>query len=121
MMISSAVFNAVLGILFTFLPQETRAWMGVAEQTVADLVLMQVLGSALIGIAVINYMSRGAVIGGIYGKPLLLGNLIYHMASGLGLLKFAFSSGEWLLLGIPSILYLIFTAGFIKLNFTSAL
>lgn len=120
-MILSAVVSAVLGILFTFLPQETGSWIGTAEQTIADLVVMQILGAALIGIAMTNYMSRGAVLGGIYGKPLLLGNLVYHLASGLGLLKFAFNSGEWILFGIPALLYLILTAGFIKLNFTSAI
>ncbi len=120
-LVSSAAFNAVLGILFTFLPQETGSWIGTAEQTGADLVITQILGSALLGIAVTNYMSRGAVIGGIYGKPLLLGNLIFHLASGLGLIKFVFNSGEWLLFGIPSLIYLVLTAGFIKLNFTSAI
>lgn len=120
-MISSAVFNALLGVLFTFIPQETGAYIGTAEQTATDLVLMQILGAALIGIAMTNYMSRGAVLGGIYGKPLLLGNLVYHLASGLALLKFAFNSGEWILFGIPALLYLILTTGFIKLNFTSAI
>lgn len=120
-LISSAIFNAVLGILFTFLPQETGSWIGTADQTIADLALLLILGSALIGIAIINYMSRGVTIGGIYGKPLLLGNLVFHLASGLGLIKFVFNSGEWFIFGIPCVLYLILTAGFIKLNFTSAI
>lgn len=120
-LITSAIFNGVLGILFTFLPQETCSFIGTAEQAEVDLIIMQILGAALIGIAMTNYMSRGAVLGGIYGKPLLLGNLLYHVASGLALLKFVFNSGEWILFGIPTLLYLILSAGFIKLNFTSAI
>lgn len=121
LLIASAIVNGILGILITFFPQETGQFIGTTEMNRADLLLMKILGAALIGIAVINYLSRGTVIGGIYGKPLLLGNLVFHLVSGVGLVKFVFNSGEWLLFGIPSLLYLILTAGFIKLNFTSAI
>ncbi|MDZ7720201.1 MAG: hypothetical protein U5K72_15405 [Balneolaceae bacterium] len=118
-LISSAIINAILGIAITFLPQETGQFIGTTEMNTADLALMQILGSALIGIAIINYMSRGITIGGIYGKPLLLGNLVFHLATGLGLIKYVFSAESWILFGLPALLYLILTAGFIKLNFTS--
>lgn len=120
-MMLSAAINAVLGILFTFLPQETGHLIGTAEQTGVDLTLLQLLGAALIGIAITNYMSRGVILGGIYGKPLLLGNLVFHITAGLALLKYAFNSGEWLLFGIPALLYLALSAGLVKLNFTSAI
>jgi hypothetical protein len=118
-LISSALINGILGILITFLPQETGQFIGTTEMNSADLALMQVLGSALIGIAIINFMSRGLTVGGIYGKPIQLGNLIFHLASGLGLLKFVFNTESWLLFGIPALLYLLLTSGFIKLNFSS--
>lgn len=119
-LILSGIFNALLGVLFTFFPQETGRFIGTAEQTGSDIIVMQVLGAALLGIGITNYLSRGATLGGIYGKPLLLGNLVFHIASGLGLIKYTFNSGEWILFGIPSLIYLILTAGFLKLNFTSA-
>lgn len=118
-LISSAVLNAIIGILITFAPQETGQFIGTTEMNNADLALMQILGSALVGIAIINFMSRGATVGGIYGKPIQLGNLVFHLATGLGLLKYVFSSESWIIFGIPALLYLILTAGFIKLNFTS--
>lgn len=118
-LISSAVLNAILGIAITFLPQETGQFIGTTEMNYADLALMQILGSALIGIAITNFMSRGATVGGIYGKPIQMGNLVFHLATGLGLLKFVFSAESWILFGIPALLYLALTAGFIKLNFTS--
>lgn len=119
LLISSAVINTVLGILFTFLPQETGQLIGASEMNGADLLLMQILGSALIGIAILNYMSRGTTIGGIYGKPIQLGNLIFHFATALGLIKHLFNSGDWLMIGIPALLYTVLTIGFIRLNFTS--
>ena len=118
-LISSALLNGILGILITFLPQETGLFIGTSEMNSADLALMQVLGSALIGIAIINFMSRGLTVGGIYGKPIQLGNLVFHLATGLGLLKFVFTSESWIIFGIPALLYLLITAGFIKLNFSS--
>jgi len=118
-LISSALLNGILGILITFLPQETGQFIGTTEMNSADLALMQVLGSALIGIAIINFMSRGLTVGGIYGKPIQLGNLVFHLATGLGLLKFVFTSESWIIFGIPALLYLLITAGFIKLNFSS--
>jgi hypothetical protein len=119
LLISSAVINGILGILITFLPQETGQFIGTTEMNSADLALMQILGSALIGIAIINIMSRGLTVGGIYGKPIQLGNLVFHLATGLGLLKFVFTSESWIIFGIPALLYLFITAGFIKLNFSS--
>lgn len=119
LLISSAVLNASIGIAITFLPQETGQLIGTTEMNNADLALMQILGSALIGIAIINFMSRGATMGGIYGKPIQLGNLVFHFATGLGLLKYVFSAESWMIFGIPALLYLILTAGFLKLNFTS--
>lgn len=119
LLISSAVLNASIGIAITFLPQETGQLIGTTEMNNADLALMQILGSALIGIAIINFMSRGATMGGIYGKPIQLGNLVFHFATGLGLLKYVFSAESWMIFGIPALLYLTLTAGFLKLNFTS--
>lgn len=118
-LISSAAINGIIGFFITFLPQETGQFIGTTEMNSADLALMQVLGSALIGIAIINFMGRSLTVGGIYGKPIQLGNLVFHLATGLGLLKYVFSTESWLLFGIPALLYLLLTARFIKLNFTS--
>lgn len=120
LMISSAIMNGILGLLFSFLPQETGRWMGATIQGTPEELIAQLLGAALIGIAITNYMSRGAVLGGIYGKPIQLGNLVFHLAAGLSLLKFTVKTGNWLLFGIPALFYLLLTAAFIRLNFTSA-
>lgn len=117
----SAVINGLIGLLFSFLPQETGQWIGSTIHSGPDELIVQMLGAALIGIAIINFMSRGAILGGIYGKPIQLGNLVFHLATGLGLLKYVIKSGSWILFGIPALLYLLLTAAFIKLNFTSAL
>lgn len=118
-LISSAAINGIIGFFITFLPQETGQFIGTTEMNSADLLLMQIMGSALIAIAITNFMARGATVGGIYGKPIQLGNLIFHVAAVLGLIKYLVHSGEWIIIGIPSLLFTALAVGFIRLNFTS--
>lgn len=82
----SAVFLAVLGIVTTFLPQELLAFVGVrAEGT--PVLLIQLLGGLYLGFAMLNWMSRGGRIGGIYARPLSMGNFLHFAAGGAALLK----------------------------------
>lgn len=120
-MITSGFLNGILGILLTFLPQEIGRWLGTISQTGADVLLLQLLGGAMFGIGLMNYMGRNAVLGGIYGKPIILGNMVFHFIAALELTKYLFDSSQWGLLAIPAILYSLLTIGFIRLNFTSAI
>lgn len=121
LMIASGFLNGILGILLTFLPQETGRWLGTSSQTGADILILQLLGGALFGIGLMNYMGRNAVLGGIYGKPIILGNMAFHFIAGLELIKYLFDTQQWGILLIPAILYSLLTAGLIRLNFTSAI
>lgn len=77
---SSAVFLAVSGVGITFLPQELLLHVGASPEG-ASLRLVQLLGAALLGFAALNWMSKGAHIGGIYGRPLAMANF-FHFAIG---------------------------------------
>lgn len=54
---------------------------------------IQVLAGGLLGFAIVNWMSRGNRIGGIYMRPLALGNLLLFTVAGLSLGK-TVSSGQ---------------------------
>jgi len=70
---SAAVLGA-LGIAASFAPQELLGLLGAPPATAAVL-SVQLLGAAWLALAMLDWMSRGSVIGGIYGRPLVVTNL----------------------------------------------
>lgn len=49
--------------------------------------LGQLLGAAWLGVAALNWLQRGAVLGGIYGRPVVFTNLVLYFVSALSLLR----------------------------------
>ena len=111
-MISCALFQGLMGIVLTFLPQEIADYMGIALNQLTIL-LLQVLGSFYLGFAFLNWMSKENLIGGIYKKPLVVGNLVHFLVSSLTLIKILFSAETYfifiLILSVP---YVAFTFSF---------
>ena len=75
-MTTSAIFMALLGLSASFLPQELLAFAN-AEVGRFAIVLVQVTGALYLGFAFLNWMARGVLIGGIYSRPLALGNFMH--------------------------------------------
>ena len=71
--------DALLPALVSRFPPDA-AWLG------------QLLGAAWLGIAALNWLHRSAVLGGIYGRPVVLANLTLYFISALSLLR-ALASG----------------------------
>ena len=86
LMQSSALFMAILGIAASFLPQEIAARSGFRPDGFA-IVLIQVTGALYLGFAILNWMARGNLIGGIYSRPVALGNFLHFSVAGIVLLK----------------------------------
>lgn len=49
--------------------------------------LGQLLGAAWLGVAALNWLHRSALLGGIYGRPVVLANLALYFISALSLLR----------------------------------
>jgi hypothetical protein len=67
--------------------------------------LGQLLGGAWIGVAALNWLGRSAVLGGIYGRPVVVANLTLHFVSALVLLRAATRAaapGALLLAALPA-------------------
>jgi hypothetical protein len=47
----------------------------------------QLLGSAWLGMSVLNWWNRSALLGGIYGRPFVAANFAFYVASALVLLR----------------------------------
>jgi hypothetical protein len=85
-MASSAAFLALIGLSLTFAPDEILRHYGVSAAAPIPL-LLQMGGGALVGWALVNWTARGLVVGGIYSRPLTLGNLVHFGAVTLALGK----------------------------------
>ena len=68
LMSPSAALLASLGIGITFLPQEFLVHVGVWPAGPIVLVI-QLLGALYLAAAILNWMNRGILIGGVYGRP----------------------------------------------------
>jgi hypothetical protein len=88
LLLASAIvyFAAALPLLFA--PEETLAFAGVAASTF-DTALLQVLGSAVFGFAMLNWLNRHSRIGGIFGRPVVAANLAHAGSAALLLGKIA--------------------------------
>lgn len=112
--VSAAVyFVAAVGLLFA--PDEILGFAGALPSRL-DAALLQVLGSALLGFAMLNWMQRHAVIGGIYGRPIVAANFA-HAGSAAFLLAHVALRGErapalLAALGIYGVLAIAFGARF---------
>jgi hypothetical protein len=86
LMRASAIYLGLLGIAATFAPQEILRFAG-AEATPILTLILQGAAAALLGIAMTNWMAQGVLIGGIYARPLALGNFAHFLISALALIK----------------------------------
>lgn len=83
---SSALLLVFLGVLLSFLPAEIGSFMGFT-QGLATQMALPLLGAVYFGFGMLNYMSKRAVVGGIYGRPLVVGNFSHFLIAALALLK----------------------------------
>jgi hypothetical protein len=86
LMIISAIFLAVNGFVFSFFPNEISVLLTNDDNHIFTLIL-QILGALYLGFSYINWMSKNSLIGGIYNKPLLIGNTL-HFTLYYNLLSF---------------------------------
>lgn len=85
-LISSAIGLGLLGIALSFAPQEILQLIGVTPTPVLSL-MAQLMGALYVGYALMNWMSRGLLVGGIYGRPMAIGNFTHFLVGALALLK----------------------------------
>lgn len=95
LMTTSALFMGLLGLAASFLPQETLAAAGVPEESLPALavILVQALGALYLGFAILNWMAKGILVGGIYARPLALGNFLHFSVVTVVLVKAIFGEG----------------------------
>lgn len=117
LMMASSLFMAIAGFIASFFPQEILHYLELTTPRLA-IVIIQILGALYLGFALLNWMAKGVLIGGIYGKPLLMGNLLHFMMVALALIKTSVNHPSLeIILGL--IMYSILAAGFCYLLFNT--
>ena len=88
LMIASAIFLGAMGVAASFLPVEILTFLDPGiNRSLATVV--QLLGAALLGFAMLNWMAKAAPAGGIYGRPIVTANLVHFTVGGIALAKLA--------------------------------
>ena len=87
-MIASSVATGILGITASFFPNEILNGAGVSSTEALTLVV-QVAGALYFGFAAMNWMAKTVLIGGIYAKPLAMGNFAHFTIAAIALMKAA--------------------------------
>jgi hypothetical protein len=119
-MIASAALMTACGVVLQFAPHEALKFFGADASGVFPLFL-QLIGALYLGFAMLNYMTRGASIGGIYSRPLVMGNLVHFLVGALALLKHAASAQSALPVWTAAAVYSIFAILFAVTMFTHPL
>jgi hypothetical protein len=111
LLIASSAALALPGIAATFAPAELLRGVSV-DPAGPVLLIVQVLGALFLALAVINWTARGAPIGGIYSRPISLGNQLHFTVGAITLAKYVGShGGSPLLFGLLTV-YIVFAVGF---------
>jgi hypothetical protein len=110
-MVASAVFTALLGLGASFFPDNILEFLDIPV-TSQGVVIIQCLSALYLGFAMMNWMSRAAIIGGIYGRPLTTGNFFHFSVGSISLVKhFALVQHNLVLIAV-SLGYIVFAVLF---------
>ncbi len=85
LMTLSALMMFVLGVLLTFAPIEVVHATG--AQSPLLVVLAQTCGALYLGFAMLNWMAKDTLIGGIYSRPVAMGNFLHFFVVAMALVK----------------------------------
>lgn len=78
-----------------------------------SVLILQILGAAYFGFAMLNWMTKHNLIGGIYSKPLVIGNLVHFLVSSLALIKILGNTeNHFEIILLITIIYSVFTLCF---------
>jgi hypothetical protein len=106
---SAALVYVIIGIVLLFFPDEIVMWISADATAVIPL---QLTSAGLLSLAMLNWTGRSAIYGGIYGRPILLANLMFTTIFSATLIRAVsdkvIGSAAWGLVVLFSLLVLAF-------------
>lgn len=92
MTISSLILGAT-GMLLSFAPDIVMTNLNI-DHTPSSLLLGQIIGATYFGYSMLNWMSKGSLIGGIYNRPIAIANFTHFLIASLAIGKMLISNPE---------------------------
>ena len=86
LMTASSLILGIIGLGLSFLPLEIASYIEAGTNSIS-IISFQLMGALYLGFAMINWMSRSSIFGGIYNKPIVIGNFMHFGVGALALLK----------------------------------
>ena len=86
LMTASAIFLAIIGVILSFLPNETADYFN-AESNLITILFLKIMSALYLGFGILNWMAKGTLIGGIYNRPIAIGNLMHFGVGAIALIK----------------------------------
>ena len=121
LLVGAAVFQGCYGVVLLFLPDVVLGLFGPdslpSPGGVRAVFFVQQFGTALLGLAAINWIGRASPVGGIYGRLLVMGNLTFFMTNALLLVRQVLERPETWALWVNEVIVSGFAVAFALLLF----
>ena len=116
LMTASSLVLGLAGILALFAPDVLLTGLGVPGANPVEM-LIQLMGALHFSIAMMNWTAKDSIIGGIYARPISLGDFAHFFSGTLLLARYVLSNGFNLPVLSMLVAYAIFAALFYWLVF----
>lgn len=110
LMMLSAIFLAIAGLITSYFPDKVLETHNVVPNNTM-LLLIQMMGALYLGFAILNWTARGVLMGGIYARPLALGNFLHFAMVAVMLARSAYDFGV-VQLATSAVVFGVFAVGF---------
>lgn len=117
LMVASAMVMGAAGAAGLFLPHEILAAIGAPASGLVPS-LLQIHAALLLAFAMLNWMAKDSLIGGIYNRPVLVGNVTHFAIGAITLLKIVMRDPTPAVIAATAV-YVVFAIGFGMLLFRS--
>ena len=117
-MVGSALFMGVLGVAGTFAPQELLQHSGTVATPLAVL-MVQAAGGLYLGFAALNWLAKDSLLGGIYSRPVAIGNSLHFLMVAIALLQVVRRGNRGLPVLVLSAVYVVLAVWFGRVVSTS--
>ena len=85
---TNALWLGIAGFALLFAPDGVLPRL-VAGYPASGLWLGQLLGAAWLGLAALNWINRRLILGGVFGRPIVLANAVHYFISAMVLIRAA--------------------------------
>ena len=116
LMTTSSLVLGLAGLFALFAPENLLAMLGVPMVNPLS-VFIQLMGALYFSIALMNWTAKDSIIGGIYARPVSLGNFAHFFSGALLLAKYVLSNGFNISILLILVVYAIFASLFYWLVF----